>query len=157
MDAPAHPYAGEFIDFFKSIDCSKAAKFTPALASEIIVTYISSSKSLHTLSEEHEHWPHFITITNWQLRYPEFGQAMAMAREMREDLLIDQCLEIADDASQDIVNGELNPVAVGRAKVRIETRFKHAAMVCPQKYGARVETYRPPGYFPQDEAIKYLK
>lgn len=148
---------GELIDFFSAVIERRGSKYTTALASEIVTTYLLSTKSLQTLCDEKGHWPHYITIFKWRLLHAEFGQAMELARQMRGDALLDQCIEIADDTSNDIVGGEPNPVAVGRSKVRIETRVKWVQLVCPEKYGQRSEGYRPPGYLPQEEAIRLLK
>lgn len=78
----------------------------------------------------------------------EFASRFAQARELGQDFIAEECLEIADDASNDwmekidkdgmAVGWQLNGDHVQRSKLRIETRLKLLAKWNPKKYGNRV-------------------
>ena len=79
-----------------------------------------------------------------------FVKSYLRARELQADSLFDQVLDIADDTSKDIItlpgdspneNGKtvLNPVAVARARVRIDTRLRMAGKLNPKKYGEKLQ------------------
>jgi hypothetical protein len=69
--------------------------------------------------------------------------AIARAREIGYDAIAEDCLRIADDASNDWMETEhgprLNAEHVQRSKLRIETRLKLLAKWNPKKYGERVQ------------------
>lgn len=73
-----------------------------------------------------------------------FGERIARAREDGERALEDECLTIADDATNDFVarmtgEGEIEMVVdrdhIARSKLRIETRMKLLAIKNPRRYG----------------------
>ena len=87
------------------------------------------------------------TVRLWCQEDTAIAAAIARAREMGEDALAEQCLEIADDARNDWMErqgedgGEgwrLNGDHVQRSKLRIETRLKLLAKWNPKKYGDKV-------------------
>lgn len=82
------------------------------------------------------------TIYNWRAANEAFAAALQMARDDGYEVLLDECLEIADDASQDRKMTErgwqLDSEHVQRSKLRIETRLKLLAKWDPAKYGERV-------------------
>jgi len=69
----------------------------------------------------------------------EFTRQMDIALEMRADVLIDECQDIADDDSNDTLTNQFgeasNPAAVSRAKLRIDTRKAVAALYARERYG----------------------
>jgi len=76
----------------------------------------------------------------------ELNDAIARAREDGEDKIAADCLEIADNATNDYMtkqDGEgaaayaLNGEHIQRSKLRIETRLKLLAKWNPKKYGER--------------------
>ena len=90
--------------------------------------------------------PSVQTVMNWLKPgvNPEFLEQYARARELQAELMADEILEIADDASQDTVSTEHGERAdkewIARSKLRVQTRQwlmgKHAA----KKYGAPDKT-----------------
>jgi hypothetical protein len=70
-------------------------------------------------------------------------EAIARAREIGYDALAEECLKIADDGTNDYVEGErgpqLNSEHIQRSKLRIETRLKLLAKWSPKRYGERVQ------------------
>ena len=92
--------------------------------------------------------PSEASIYQWLHDYPEFRRAYELARERQAEMLVLECLEIADDSREDVrprLRSDANfdyidsPVSVARCKLRIETRLRVAAMLAPKKYGQVVE------------------
>jgi ribosomal protein S6E (S10) len=85
------------------------------------------------------------TVYDWLADDEAFAARFARAREIGFDAIAEQCLEIADDRSQDvkIVGGEdnereaFNSEFAARSKIRIETRLKLLAKWDPKRYGER--------------------
>lgn len=83
------------------------------------------------------------TVRDWLNKDPQFSGQYARAREEQADLLADQCIEIADDKSQDILDipdgGDTrlitNSAAVQRAKIQIDARRWKAGQLAPKKWG----------------------
>jgi hypothetical protein len=71
------------------------------------------------------------------------SQAIARARESGFDYLAAECLEIAEDGSNDYMASKHGPVLdtehVQRSKLRIETRLKLLAKWDPKRYGDKVQ------------------
>ncbi len=94
-----------------------------------------------------EGFPNYATIYLWMDSDKDFAQRFAHARERGHDVIADECLEIADHASNDWMDNHdpdnpgyrLNGDHVQRSKLRIETRLKLLAKWNPKKYGDRVE------------------
>lgn len=88
------------------------------------------------------------TVREWAQNEPDIAAAIGRAREDGEDALAEECLEIADDASNDWmekhdkdgknIGWQLNGEHVQRSKLRIETRLKLLAKWNPKKYGERI-------------------
>jgi len=87
------------------------------------------------------HMPDRTTVYNWLNANEDFSLRFARAREVGFDVIAEECLQIADDKSQDTkIVGEderevLNTEFVQRSKVRIETRLKLLAKWDPKRYG----------------------
>jgi hypothetical protein len=59
------------------------------------------------------------------------------AREAQADAIFDECLDIADDGSNDFMGEDekYNGDAVARSKLRVDTRKWMAGKLAPKKYG----------------------
>ena len=92
--------------------------------------------------------PCYATIYNWMDKDKEFATRIAYAREIGEEVIAQECIEIADDGTNDwetrtnkkgeeyqVPNVEL----VQRSKLRIETRLKLLAKWNPKKYGEKLD------------------
>lgn len=73
------------------------------------------------------HMPGWVTVYNWINKYPEFAERMARARELGYDALAEECVDIADNADED----------VKRSKLRVWSRLQLLSKWCPKKYGER--------------------
>lgn len=84
------------------------------------------------------------TIYQWIKLHPEFKAAFEAAREQMADMLIGECVQIADDRDKDVLaratkdgGWEMvgNPTNVARAKLMIDTRLTIAGRLASRKYG----------------------
>lgn len=124
----------------------RPSKFTPALADEI-VHRLSNGEPLRQICRD-EHMPAWRTIYDWQTADKDFSARIAHARELGEDAIAMECLEIADNATNDWMETQgkdgaelykLNGEHVQRSKLRIETRLKLLAKWNPRKWGEKVD------------------
>ena len=124
----------------------RPSKFTPELANEI-VSRIAKGEPLRQICRD-EHIPAWRTVYDWQEADKEFSARIAHAREIGEEAIAQECLDIADNATNDwmekvgrdgtklyLLNGE----HVQRSKLRIETRLKLLAKWNPRKWGEKVD------------------
>jgi len=80
------------------------------------------------------------TVLKWVDIHPEFRARYFRARVALADALAEQAIMIADDMSRDqLFTGEGNPVAVQRARLRIDTRKWVASKLDPKGWGQRAE------------------
>lgn len=91
--------------------------------------------------------PHRDTVYGWLLVHKDFAELYGRAMELRADQMFDECLDIADDVSGDIVEkasdtGEPIEVAntehIARSRLRIDTRKWMTGKMAPKKYGDRL-------------------
>lgn len=86
----------------------------------------------------------YSTVIDWigEKEHP-FSLIYTRAKAMQALTFGDKMLEIANDASKDLIDGEFGPVpnnaAVQRAKLQIETLKWQMAKANPKKFGERVE------------------
>jgi hypothetical protein len=95
---------------------------------------VASGRSLDSVLRQDEGMPSPATFWRWHMADAEIRDNLARARENGVEIIMDECLEIADDESD-----EDTGVTVQRAKLRVETRLKYAQMIAPRKYGPRVD------------------
>lgn len=100
----------------------------------VILDRLSNGESMANICRE-DGMPPPSTIHFWIAKEPLFAEAYSRARAVMADVLFDQCLAIADDASKDIVENTLtgeitvNHAAIARAKLKIDTRFRIAGKI----------------------------
>lgn len=112
LNAPAHPY-------------------DPALAAEICER-LAAGGMLRVICRD-DHMPEPWVVYAWRRANPDFAKAYELAREVGYDVMAEECMDIAEDGSEDwetrtnragdtyeVVNRE----AVGRSKLRVETRLR---------------------------------
>lgn len=109
----------------------RPTKYTEELADEIIAAIQQTRHGLQVLSEEHLHWPSARTIWRWLAEDESFCQRYLRAKEMQSHLIIDEVLDIADQATD-----KDNATAI---RVRVDARFRLAGKLCPKKYGDRID------------------
>ena len=114
---------------------------------EEICSRISEGEPLRVICRD-EHMPAYRTVYDWMKVSKDFAARFAHARELGEDALAEECLDIADNSTNDWleVNGDnqeatgwkFNSEHVQRSKLRIETRLKLLAKWNPKKYGDKI-------------------
>lgn len=120
----------------------------PSVMSEhleaIILERVANGESLASITADAD-MPSAATVLRHAAKVPSFDQALARARLCQADVLVDQCLAIADDTTADLLpkGGEdggvtINTLAVTRAKLRIDTRLRLAGQINPSRYAERI-------------------
>jgi hypothetical protein len=113
--------------------------FCEELAEEICER-LSEGEPLRHICRE-EGMPTWKTIYRWMEQNAELSTRIALARELGEVAIGEQCMEIADDEQHDWVMSKksaiTNEVAVSRAKLRVWTRLQLLAKWNPKKWGDR--------------------
>jgi hypothetical protein len=124
----------------------RPGKYTPELANEI-VERISKGEPLRQICRD-DHMPEWRTIYDWQAADKAFSARIAHARELGEEAIAQDCLDIADNATNDWMEKQgkdgtelyqLNGEHIQRSKLRIETRLKLLAKWNPRKWGEKVD------------------
>ena len=109
--------------------------------------------------------PSQTTVFRWLAdeRYASFRERYARAREAQADTLFDECLDIADDGTNDYMSGKdgedekYNGDAVQRSKLRVDTRKWMASKLAPKKYGEKLELEQTHRFDPEVAAWLGLK
>jgi hypothetical protein len=127
-----------------------ASKYTVEIAREIC-RQLAEGVPLREICRQ-DGMPEWRTIYDWMVKDDAavaagggagLSASIARAREIGYDAIAEDCLRIADDASNDWMETEhgprLNAEHVQRSKLRIETRLKLLAKWSPKKYGERVQ------------------
>lgn len=139
--------------------------YTEKMGERIAGLLAGMPRGLKWMCENVPDLPNYNTVCGWEDRYQDFAKLLATARRKQALMLIDECLEIADDASHDrimvMVKGEPREVidlaGIARAKIRIDTRVRVAKMFDPTRFGDRLDlTARVGGFASQDEVIDEL-
>lgn len=130
---------------------------------EEICSRLANGESLRSICKD-EHISDKATIMVWLFKddeiYRTFHDQYAQARRMQAEAMVDECLDIADDSTNDYMtrlnkDGEehevLNSEHIQRSKLRLDARKWVASKLLPKKYGdfQRNEISGPDG-----EAIK---
>jgi hypothetical protein len=119
--------------------------FTPELAEEICYAVACSNKGIKQLCKMYDHWPSHNTVYGWLASHKEFSDLYARAKRLQIEVIIDEILEIADDASNDsVINEEdgkrvIDHEHINRSRLKIDTRKWLAAKLCPRIYGDKDE------------------
>lgn len=120
----------------------RQSKFTQA-AADAICARLSKGEPLAAICRD-DGMPAVSTVSDWKAAHAQFAVAFACAREEGFDAIAADCLDIADETSQDTITGENgdrpNTEWISRSKLRIETRLKLLAKWDPKRYGEKMQT-----------------
>ena len=139
-----HSIAGEADKAAKGKKLGRPAlDYDETLGAEICQR-LAKGQSLSSVCEL-RHMPSLPTVYGWMKKSPFFFELYLRARDEMAHTLFDQCLDIADDASADLIPDDegkvtVNTIAVTRAKLRIDTRLRMAGKLSPKVYSERSET-----------------
>lgn len=112
-----------------------------------VLAQLSCGRAVSRILAEDANMPAQTTWSRWEQNDEELQQKIARARLAGADFHVHETVAIADESSNDVyldyIDGKpvakIDGDAIQRAKLRIETRFKAAAMIAPRKYGAKVD------------------
>ena len=122
----------------------RPSSYSPEIV-DVICSRIADGESLRSVCSA-AGMPDRRTIYRWLRSHVEFVSRYSFATDARAELIAEEVLEIADDASGDYKlverNGELvwviDPEVIQRARLRIDTRKWMLAKLAPKKYGDRI-------------------
>lgn len=113
--------------------------YNTEIASKILVR-ISNGESLRMIVRD-VGMPAQSTVYEWLLRFPDFAEHYARAREEQADTLADEIQAIADEPPERILTENGDRIDTGYLqwqKNRIDARKWVASKLKPKKYGDRV-------------------
>jgi hypothetical protein len=127
----------------------RPSDYTQELADLICERIATHGVGLKKLCEMYDDMPEKITIRRWCLKYPQFRSQYAQAKALQIEALVDEIIDIADDASQDTFISEhgkqvCNNEFIARSRVRIDTRKWLASKLAPKLYGIAPVGIEPP-------------
>jgi hypothetical protein len=122
----------------------RPSEYTPETA-DAIVAWLSEGMTLREFCRQAE-TPHYSTVYDWMTRNEEFAQRIARARLIGEEVIHQQCLEIADNTQMGVIvtkkpDGTTETKTadmIEHRKLRIYTRLQLLAKWNPKKYGDKV-------------------
>lgn len=130
----------------------RPTKYSKDMAKLVCERVASSTLGLGRLCAMHDDLPDKTTINLWRSVHPEFSIQYAEAKMKQADLLAEECLEIADDGTNDFMESlgedaaaipyKIMGEVVNRSRLRIDTRKWLAAKLLPKQYGEqrKIET-----------------
>ncbi|RAP37953.1 hypothetical protein B1207_02905 [Legionella quinlivanii] len=90
----------------KKNKAGRPGDYTQALGDLICERIATHSIGLQRLCDLYHDMPEKSTIRRWYLKYTQFRTQYAQAKALQVETLIDEIIDIADDASQDIDSSE---------------------------------------------------
>lgn len=121
----------------------RPTEYTPEIG-DYICEQLAEGKSLTTVCKS-DNTPEARTVYRWLLAthnadLDQFRHNYAQAREIQYQRMADEIIDIADDGTNDYVlanseDGELcrvNPEAIGRSRLRVDTRKWFMSKVLPK-------------------------
>jgi len=126
----------------------RPTKYTKQITDEILHRIVAG-ESLNKIVKD-PHLPCMATVFNWLTdeSKPEFLEKYNKAKELQAEYYADELIDIADDASNDLVektlaSGEVvqvvNSEHIQRSRLRVDTRKWIASKLLPKRYGDKQE------------------
>lgn len=135
---------GELVE---EIAVGRPSEYTQEKA-DLICAMISEGCSIRTICAK-DGMPSAPTFFKWLRENPEFLKQYTHAKQEQAEALIEDMLDIADDATNDWmerrneedtnIGWTLNGEHVQRSRLRIETRKWLASKLKPKKYGEKLD------------------
>ena len=121
-----------------SLGMGRKTTYTSEIGQEIC-DRLAEGEPLQRICRD-DHMPAWRTVYLWMEKDEAFVANIARSREVGFDAIAEDCLDIADDGTNDrFPNGQLDTEHVARSKLRIYTRLQLLAKWSPKKYGERLE------------------
>lgn len=112
-----------------------------------ICEMLSEGMSLRSVCKE-EGMPSAATVFKWMREHEEFLKQYTRAKEESADAMAEECLDIADDGTNDYmerldkdgqpIGYQVNGEHIQRSRLRVETRKWLMAKMKPKKYGEKI-------------------
>jgi transposase-like protein len=121
----------------------RPTNYSPELANRICEEISKSNRGLVSICAQ-EGMPSRTTVHEWLIKYKDFADKYARAREDQADYLAEEILSIADDGTKDTTQNERgNDIEdkewTNRSKLRVEARKWIASKLKPKKYGDKLD------------------
>lgn len=107
----------------------RPAEGVPLEASEKLLDWLESGKTLTSYLALEDTPSASSTITEWKKKDPQFAERFARAREAGAAMMVDEGQDILDKAKPDTISV---------AKEQAAYRLKRAACFCPSVFGSKV-------------------
>jgi len=112
--------------------------YTPEVATEICQK-LEEGIPLREICRQ-ENFPAWRTVYDWMVRDEHLSASIARARELGQDAIAEDTLQIVDSEPERGPDGKIDAAWVQLQKVRVEQRLKLLAKWNPKRYGDRVHT-----------------
>ena len=107
----------------------RPSDYLPEVAADIC-SLLADGESLRKVCKR-TGMPNKATVFRWLAQHDEFRDQYAKATETRADAIFEEMFDIADNVAEETA-------AVGKARLRIDTRKWALARMNPKKYGDKV-------------------
>lgn len=107
----------------------RPSDYLPEVAADIC-SLLAEGESLRKVCDR-PGMPNKATVFRWLAQHEEFRDQYAKATETRADAIFEEMFDIADEVAEEAA-------AVGKARLRIDTRKWALARMNPKKYGDKV-------------------
>lgn len=115
----------------------RPSKYTPELVEEI-AERLAKGEPLAAICRD-EGMPGVQTVYDWMNEREPVSVAIAQAREVGEEALLAECLEISDSPTERTTFGSVDGGHIQEKKLRIDTRLKLLAKWNPKKWGDKMD------------------
>jgi len=128
----------------KKVKMGRPTLYCEEIAELICQRVATSTVGLAKLCVLHDDLPDRTTINLWRYKHSDFSSRYARAKLFQADLLAEECLDIADNDSNDTIfdddgNALCNTEFIARSRLRIDTRKWLASKLLPKQYGQHAE------------------
>lgn len=118
----------------------RPTEYTTELGDRICKLVATNTCGLKKLCASHDWMPAHNTIAEWRWKNDDFSTRYTKAKLQQAELLAEDCLDIADNSSQDIklnASGDevCNSEFVNRSRLRVDTRKWLTSKLLPKIYG----------------------
>lgn len=133
--------------------------YNKELADEICETIATSTVGLPQLCKENSHWPAHQTIHQWRLKYVEFSDKYAVAKQSQIESLVDELIHLTKNHENDFYTDSdgkkcIHTPYIQRLRCHIDTVKWLACKLAPKLYGNKVKVE---GELSLQEQLQQLK
>lgn len=133
---------------FDMADIGRPTIYSQELVS-LMCSRIAAGESVRQITSDPD-MPAMATFFRWLNEKPDFKEQYAIAKELGAEALFADLLAIADDGTNDwmekkgkdgkAIGYQVNGEAIGRSRLRVDTRKWYLSKVLPKLYGDKTTT-----------------